>query len=249
SEGSAEPAAVTFTPADWNLPQTIRVEERRVGLDGGDVAYTIVTSPAVSADGNFSGMDAADVAATNTDDDASGITVVPTAGLVTTEASGTASFTVVLDAQPIAPVTIPVLSGDLSEGSAEPAAVTFTPADWNLPQTIDVTGADDDLDDGDVAYTIVTSPAVSADGNFSGMDAADVAATNTDDDASGITVVPTAGLVTTEASGTASFTVVLDAQPTAPVTIPVLSGDLSEGSAEPAAVTFTPADWNLPQTI
>ena len=41
-------------------------------------------------------LDAADVAVTNTDNDAAGITVTPTTGLTTTEAGGTATFTVVL---------------------------------------------------------------------------------------------------------------------------------------------------------
>ena len=43
--------------------------------------------------------------------------------------------------------------------------------------------------------------------------------TNTDNDAAGITVTPTSGLTTTEAGGTATFTVVLNTQPTADVTI------------------------------
>ena len=58
---------------------------------------------------------------------------------------------------------------------------------------------DDALDDGDIGYNIVTAAAVSTDGNYSGVNASDVAVTNTDDDAAGITVTPTSGLVTTEA--------------------------------------------------
>ena len=63
------------------------------------------------------------------------------------------------------------------------------------------------LDDGDVTYTIVTAAAMSTDANYNGVDAADVAVTNTDNDAAGITVTPTPGLTTTEAGGTATFTV------------------------------------------
>ena len=82
-----------------------------------------------------------------------------------------------------------------------------------------VTGVNDSLDDGDIAYSIVTAAATSADGNYNGVNASDVSVTNTDNDTSGITVTPTSGLTTTEAGGTATFTVVLDAQPTADVTI------------------------------
>ena len=54
---------------------------------------------------------------------------------------------------------------------------------------------------------------------YSGGNATDVSVTNTDDDTAGITVTPTTGLATTEAGGTATFTVVLNTQPTADVTI------------------------------
>ena len=53
-----------------------------------------------------------------------------------------------------------------------------------------VTGVDDDLDDGDVAYTIVTAAATSTDTIYNGINADDVAVTNTDNDAAGITVTP-----------------------------------------------------------
>ena len=88
-----------------------------------------------------------------------------------------------------------------------------------MAQTVTVTGVDDALDDGDVAYTIVTAAATSTDVTYNGVNAADVTVTNTDNDAVGITVTPTAGLTTTEAGGTATFTVVLNTQPTADVTI------------------------------
>ena len=50
------------------------------------MVYTIVTAAATSTDTTYNGVNAADVAVTNTDDDVAGITVTPTAGLVTTEA-------------------------------------------------------------------------------------------------------------------------------------------------------------------
>src|SRR6202008_4092030 len=100
-----------------------------------------------------------------------------------------------------------------------PASLTFTAGNWNVPQTVTVTGVNDDVDDGDIAYTIVTAAATSGDGNYNGMNPANVAVTNTDDDVAGITVAPQAGLVTTETGGTATFTIVLDTQPTADVTI------------------------------
>ena len=55
-----------------------------------------------------------------------------------------------------------------------------------MAQTVTVTGVDDALDDGDVAYSIVTAAATSADVLYNGINAADVAVTNTDNDAAGI---------------------------------------------------------------
>ena len=117
--------------------------------------------------------------------------------------------------------------------------MTFSAANWNTAQTVTVTGVNDDLDDGDVAYTIVTAAANSTDANYSGLNAADVSVMNTDNDTAGITVSPTGGLVTTEAGGTATFTIVLNTQPTANVTIGLSSSDTTEGTVEPSSMTFT----------
>ncbi|MGH8584010.1 MAG: FG-GAP repeat domain-containing protein, partial [Gammaproteobacteria bacterium] len=79
-------------------------------------------------------------------------TVLPTGGLTTTEAGGTASFTVVLNTAPVADVTIPIASADASEGTVSPAALAFTPGGWNVPQTVTVTGVDDNIRDLNVPY-------------------------------------------------------------------------------------------------
>jgi hypothetical protein len=65
-----------------------------------------------------------------------------------------------------------------------------------------VTGVDDLVDDGDIAYGVVVGAAASSDPIYAAIDPADVAVTNADDDAAGITVTPVAGLGTTEAGGT-----------------------------------------------
>ena len=249
SEGTAAPATLTFTSANWNVNQTVTVTGVDDAAQDGNVAFTVVLDPAVSADPDYSGRDAADVSATNADDDAAGIVVSPLAGLVTTEAGGTATFTVVLGSQPTADVTIALASDQAGEGTAAPASVTFTSADWNVPQTVTVTGVDDLIDDGDVAYTIATAAATSADPNYSGVDAGDVAVTNTDDDAASITVAPVAGLTTTEAGGAVSFTAVLGSQPTADVAIAVASTNTAEGTPSANVLTFTAANWNVPQTL
>jgi Domain of unknown function (DUF4347)/Cadherin domain/Right handed beta helix region/Laminin G domain len=111
-----------------------------------------------------------------------GITVTPVVGLSTTEAGGTAQFSVVLNDAPTATVTIPVSSSDTTEGTVSTTLLTFTTANWNVAQTVTVTGANDALADGFQAYTAVLGAATSTDGNYSGRDAADVQLANSDDD-------------------------------------------------------------------
>ena len=106
---------------------------------------------ATSGDANYAGVDLSDVTVTNSDNDVAGITVTPTGGLVTTEAAGTTTFTVVLNTQPTADVTIGVSSSDTSEGTVNPSSLTFTVANWSTAQTVTVTGQDDDEEDGDKA--------------------------------------------------------------------------------------------------
>jgi len=248
-EGTVGPASVTFTAANWNAPQTVTMTGVDDAAADGDQAYTVVTGAATSADPGYAGMQIADVEVTNGDDDSPGVTVSPTSGLSTSEGGGADTFTIVLDSEPSADVTIALASDDLGEGTVSPASVTFTPLNWNAPQTVTVTGVDDALADGGQPYTIVTAAATSADAGYAGVDAADVAVINTDDDSAGITVTPTSGLSTTEGGGTDTFTIVLNSEPTADVTIPVGSSDLGEGTVSPTSVTFTPLNWNAPRTV
>ncbi|MEG3839354.1 S8 family serine peptidase, partial [Microcoleus sp. herbarium14] len=111
-----------------------------------------------------------------------GITVNPASGLLTTEAGQTATFDVKLNSQPNADVKIDLGSSNTAEGIVSPLSITFNSANWNAPQTVTVTGVNDYAIDGDRAYTIITSPAVSTDSNYNGLNAPDVAVTNNDND-------------------------------------------------------------------
>jgi hypothetical protein len=249
TEGTVTPAQVTFSVDNWDQPQVVTVTGVDDHLVDGPRAYKIMTAPATSDDARFQGLDAADPDVTNTDDDTAFISVTPTTGLVTTEAGGQATFSVVLSAEPTGSVTIDLSSSDVTEGSPSVSSLVFTSANWNNAQTVTVTGVDDVNVDGDITYTIITAPAMTTDTAFSGLNASDVELSNSDDDAPGITVTPLSGLVTTEAGGTATFSIVLDSQPTGDVTIDLSSGSPDEGLPDPIQVTFTNANWDTPQVI
>ena len=90
-----------------------------------------------------------------------------------------------------------------------------------------------------MVVTIFTAAATSGDPNYAGLNAADVSVTNVDDDTAGITVSPTSGLSTTElGAGTAQFTITLDSEPTAAVTIGLSSSNATEGTVAPTSAVL-----------
>ena len=98
------------------------------------------------------------------DDDTAGVTVSAASPLEVDE-GGTAAYTVVLDSQPTADVTITASSGDTDAVSVSPAFHTFTASGWNHAQTFTVSGvADTDGDDESVAI----SHSVTSDDNLYG---------------------------------------------------------------------------------
>src|SRR6185369_8635942 len=98
-----------------------------------------------------------------------GVAVTPTSGLQTTEAGGAATFTVRLTSQPGGTVTITLASNRPGEGVATPSTLTFTNSNWDVAQTVTVTGVDDRVDDGNQPYTVVLNPAVSSKTQYNGI--------------------------------------------------------------------------------
>jgi hypothetical protein len=170
-----------FTTANWNSARLVTATGLNDEADDGDVAYNIITAAASSSDANYSGLNAANVSVTNTDDDTAGITVSAISGS-TTEAGNTATFTMVLDSQPSSNVTIGLSSSDTTEGTVLPGSLVFTNGNWDIAQLVTVSGVDDDADDGDTVYSIITAAASSSDAKYAGWNANDVSVTNLDDE-------------------------------------------------------------------
>ena len=257
AEGTVSPSTLTFTPSTgitggWDQPQLVTVTGVDDRIDDGNSAYQIEIT-AVSGDANYNvgHTGSLDVAVINDDNDTVGVSISATA-LTTTEASGAGnqtSFVVALNTQPTANVTVALNGVDASEGSISPSSLIFTTLNWNVAQTVTVTGVDDDIDDGNIDYTI-TPTTTSTDSNYQALAGiSTVLVTNVDDDTAGITVTPIAGLITTESGGTATFTIRLDTEPTADVTIGLQSDTILEGTVSPSSVTFSSLDWNIPQTV
>ncbi|HMJ57277.1 MAG TPA: hypothetical protein VK540_34645, partial [Polyangiaceae bacterium] len=249
SEGIVSPTTLTFTAANWKAPQVVTVSGVQDTVADGDQRFDIVTAPAESADPAYNRLDPPDVSAINVDDDSPGITVKPAEGLVTTEAGGVATFTIVLNSKPGDDVRILLSSSLPSEGTVSPASVTFTKTNWNAPQTVTVSGVDDMVADGNQPYVIRTAKALSTDLGYKDLDGPDVKVSNSDDDSAGFIVMPTMGLVTTEKGDFATFTIALTSKPTANVTIGLGSTNNAEGTVSPPSITFTPENYRATQTV
>ncbi|MDV6028669.1 MAG: hypothetical protein F9B45_00865 [Phycisphaera sp. RhM] len=248
-EGTLNVSSVSFDGGNWNVPQTVTITGVNDFVDDGDQPYSIITTPIISDDPLFSGLDPSDIPVINVDDDEVGLVVTAPSVSQTSEAGGTSEMSVALQSRPTADVVVSVTSNNIAEATVSPSSITFTPDSWNVARTVTITGQPDDVDDGDIPYLITVSIQSSADTAYTALADQTFALTNADDDTAGITVEALASSVTSEDGGTASFTLVLDSKPVSNVTLTVDSSDETEASVSPASHTFTPVNWNQSQTF
>jgi subtilisin-like proprotein convertase family protein len=201
--------------------------------------------------------------------------VTSAASLQTTEGGPKASFTVQLATAPVDWVDVVVSTEDVTEGTvttssgatsgASSLTLRFTPTDWGTPRTVYVVPYNDTLVDGNVTYNLrlFVNPITTLDDTYPAVPAVYVAVTNADNDVPGFTVSRTTAS-TSEAggsTGSTSFTVVLNTSPSAAVTVPVKSLDVTEGkvvvgtytscgsATESVSLVFQTYSWNTAQTV
>jgi surface protein len=83
------------------------------------------------------------------------------------------SYTAVLTYAPTAPVTIPISSSNDGVTSISPSSLTFTPDNWNVPQTVTVNTSNNSSADGNTTITIASGKPSSNDSNYNDLTAAD----------------------------------------------------------------------------
>ena len=248
------PASVTFTAADWDTPQTVTVTGVDDSIIDGTITSTIIIAvDDANSDDGFDAVDDQNVSVDTLDDDVAGFTIEETDGSTEVDESGTTDiFTIVLDAQPTEDVVLSITSADDTEATLSPGSITFTTNDWDTPQTITVTGVDDIgiIDGPQTTQLDIAIVQEASDDVFDGVAAQIVTTTTTDDDVPGYTVEETEESTEVDESETTDiFTIVLDAQPASDVAFTITSEDIGEASVDLASINFTPADWNVPQTI
>ncbi len=240
-----------------------------------DIGFGTITETGL---GNFGGVSETDSLATFSLSDpppGDGVTV-STASLALTELGAASavekSYTLVLDTDPPADVTVTVANGDNTAAEVDTDAVmsgnqdtlTFTAGgdgtgtgagngNWAVAQTVTVRA----LNDGDGANESfsVTHTASAASGPYDGISIGSVAVTTTD--AGHGVAVSESSVSVAENDGTATYTVVLKSAPSGNVAVTATSGATANAEVDTDAgtggnqntLTFTNTDWNMPQTV
>ena len=113
--------------------------------------------------------------------------------------------------------------------------------------------ADDGIDEEDETVTLQGTELTAAESGEV-LPVSSASFTINDDDTRGITVAPSnvadSGAISMKEGETFTYTLVLDSEPTGPVTIALAPGTLDDFiTLEPASLTFTSSDWNVLQEV
>ena len=190
--------------------------------------------------------------------DAAGVTE---GDVATPDPPNNMTFTVQLSAASGRLVTVPYTLGGIATAGADytapnPLSVTIAPGSTEANITIPVKG--DHVDEGNETVTVTLGTPTHATVSTA-EDAGTATGTITDDDERGITVSAAVDGVTVaeaddpetmeDAENEATYTVVLDSQPTGTVTVNLESEDTDVATVAPARLTFTTGNWSTAQTV
>ena len=177
------------------------------------------------------------------DNDGVGVRVSPTRLTIDEGEDGT--YTVVLNSQPTADVTVTIGTPTDPDVSVDETSLTFTDSTWDDAQTVTVSTVHDQ-DAADDTATIAHSVA-STDGDYNGLTVRSVSVKVTDDEEVPVTVNFASATYSANEGGTVRVTVTLDEKPEREVVIHITKSEQdgassSDYSGVPATVTFRSGD-------
>ena len=149
-----------------------------------------------------------------------GVTIQESGGTTDIAEGGTTdTYSIVLDTAPTAAVTVNI-AGD-TQVSAAPTSLVFTPFNWATAQSVSVSAIDDAVDEGTHTGTL-SHTAASSDASYNAIAIASVTSNITDNDTAGVVVTESGGSTDiAEGGATDTYSIVLDSEPTADVTVTV----------------------------
>ena len=242
AEYSVVPENVTFSTGG-SLEQTVTVTttDDRINDDGESLRLTFGTLP-----GRVTSTSPSAATVSINDDDVAGVTLSETSLGIAEGGSG--SYTVVLTSEPTADVTIESRAPASSDLTVNPSSLTFTSGNWDSPQTVAVSAADDN-DFTDDTGTI-THRVRSSDSDYNNRSVDSVAVTVDDDEEVPVTVKFGRANYTVREGVTVDVTVTLNRDPKREVTIPIGRADQNgatsaDYSGVPSSVTFNSGDRSV----
>ena len=228
---------LTFTSADWSSPKTVTV----TGADDNDSSPEAVTLTHRSSGAEYDSADTKTVEVTVSDDDTPGV-MVDTTSVDLTE-GGTATYTVVLQTQPSAAVAVALTLTGSDDVAASPETLRFTDLNWDIARTVTVTGLQDD-DASDEAATVGHT---ASGGGYDSVTIGDVSVAVDDDDTPSVTLTDTS--LTLREGTSAVYAVVLDTEPSGPVTVTLTTTGSADVSVSPTTLTFTATNWEIAKLV
>ncbi|HEY1081188.1 MAG TPA: DUF1800 family protein, partial [Prosthecobacter sp.] len=248
-----------FTPDNWNTPQTVTV----AAVDDNAVEGTHTTRvhhTVTSTDAAYSGIGVPAVNVTISDNETGGnarVIVAESGGdTMVVEGGATDTYTLTLGQAPASPVTVNIITtiNNLGTFPAEvtvsPTSVTFNSSNWSTPQTITITAADDSVNEGpeiaQIGHSIATTDAAYRQANAPLVNV--LVADNESNSSNAVSLLQTQnGTLTLEGGTTDSYYLTLRKAITSNVTVAITTG--TDLTASPASLTFTNANWYIPQKV
>ena len=203
--------ALDFTDADWHIPKRVVV----TGVGAGRATLSL-----------SDGADLGSVFVTVRSSASAGVTINP-AGPLHLGLNGVGSYTVVLDERPSSNVVVSARSSAPAVGTVSPSDRTFTPTDWDVPQSFTVLG----VGDGEAVISHVANGASFSNSSVGSLSV--VVATGTS-----VVEVSTSDLrIGVGGQGSYALTLVSGGQ----ATVTVVSSDASKAVVSDSSVVLTDA--------
>ncbi len=242
---TVSPITLTFNTANFATHQVITLQSIENNMLGDQTDNVILSvNDALSFD-PFDALPDILIPVNIVNNDVAAIIVNPSS--VTVAENGTATFTVSLSAAPPSgSVVIDMISNNTAVALINLAQVTFTGLNWTTPQTVTVTGVNNNtIPDVSTTISLTVNNALSYDG-YDGVTAS-VSVNVVNDDIPGFVVSPLS-LTINEGGPAGQFTVVLTAQPLTDVVFDLINV-APVHTIHIARITFTAANWNVPVVV
>ncbi|MDP7631009.1 MAG: hypothetical protein QGF03_10640, partial [SAR324 cluster bacterium] len=256
SEGTVSPANLSFAPSLWQTYQTVTATGVDDNVTDGAQNYKI-NFAVTSDDLKYAALTITPLALINRDNETAGVLITPATPTPTSENGSISSFTVKLNAMPLAAVSFSLMSSNTNEGkllnpdntTTDNLSLAFGSDNWSTVQTVRVKGIDDVYVDGTQSYKVQLSKTSSTSTPYDNLILGSVSLSNTDNDT--VSVVITAAspdnITAENGSDNATFTVKLGSaahRDNRSIAVKLTSSDPSEGMPVPTSLTFTAANFS-----